>query len=94
MPVKIKELFSDPSRWTQGAFARDKDGNEVSPRSRKAVCWCLEGATEKCYKGDDIFEAARTIHRGLGDHEFVAVWNDNKKRKFEEIKALVEKLDI
>ena len=38
--------IEDPDKWTKCAFARDVDGNNVTPRNPKAVCWCAEGAIE------------------------------------------------
>jgi hypothetical protein len=43
----VKELLSDPSRWTQGEFARDDDGYRVNIDSSTAVKWCLLGACIK-----------------------------------------------
>lgn len=38
--------ISDPSKWTQGAFARDAEGLEREPASKWAVCWCALGSLE------------------------------------------------
>lgn len=44
----IRELISVPERWTQAAYARDKDGSDhISEYSELAVCWCLDGAWSK-----------------------------------------------
>ena len=40
----LKELLSDPDRWTQGAMARDIDGYEVRPSNPRACRFCLVGA--------------------------------------------------
>lgn len=40
---KIKDFYkNDPSRWTKGVWARDKDGDVTTPRDTEAVCWCIE----------------------------------------------------
>ena len=41
---ETRELLSDPSRWTQGAFARDKAGNVVYTSSPVAHSFCAHGA--------------------------------------------------
>jgi len=41
---KALATLEDPSRWTQGALARDQYGRSVRPASPHAVCWCMESA--------------------------------------------------
>lgn len=40
----VRELIGVPERWTRGAFARAKDGDEVEPDDNEATCFCLLGA--------------------------------------------------
>jgi hypothetical protein len=94
--VNIKELLSEETKWTTGAFARSKDGSLVGPCSPKAVCWCLAGAAKKCYGSEahadilqKIYEAA--VNRSAGARS-IASWNDT--HTYAEVKALVERLDI
>ena len=42
-----RELISDPSRWTQGYFARDSAGEGMLSSDPAAVCWCSVGALAK-----------------------------------------------
>ena len=42
-----RDLISDPARWTQNLFARDKDGKRADPQSDEAVCFCSFGAIER-----------------------------------------------
>ena len=44
---QIKEYFSNPRNWTQGAVARNAKGERVIPSNPNAVCYCLIGAIEK-----------------------------------------------
>lgn len=38
------EVEADPSRWTQGAFARTQNGNVVNIQNiSSAACWCARG---------------------------------------------------
>jgi hypothetical protein len=42
--IRVRTLLADPSHWTRGYYAKDKDQYDVSPYSSTATCWCLEGA--------------------------------------------------
>ena len=41
-----RDLISDPARWTQGALARDANGNEIDSTDNGAICWCSFGAIQ------------------------------------------------
>lgn len=56
--VSARELLSDEKRWTKGASARDATGDDVDPRSERAVCWCVVGAVVKSTLGMLHQEAA------------------------------------
>ena len=90
--MKVKEIFIAPEFWTQGKFARDKYARETSTSC--GYSFCLVGAINKCYF--DVVEADRIIQKirkHLGT-QFVTDWNDSEDRKFEEVKKLVNDLDI
>lgn len=87
--MKIKELLSGPEKWTQHTYARDKNGRDCSQWSQEAVCWCLYGAVDKCY--ENIIEIDNKIREKVIS---IVDWNDDPNRTFEEVKALVEELDI
>ena len=40
----VRDLLSDPERWTQGASARDAKGRIVDVHSEDATCFCAVGA--------------------------------------------------
>lgn len=92
--MKVKELFDgNPDRWTQGSYAIDKEGNKVPYDSEKARAWCLDGAISKCY--GELSEEYWDIYTRINNKvDGYISWNDNPYRKFEEVKALVEELDI
>jgi hypothetical protein len=94
--LKIHELLTDASKWTQYTWARDASGASVLPTNPKAVRWSLAGAADCCYGHD--YPLLHTINMLLGssvgpcqNHEF---WQDADGRTFEEVRALVLKLDI
>ena len=43
----VRELLSDPARWTKHVSARDKDGHNTHVRSKTAACFRLSGAVHK-----------------------------------------------
>ena len=93
--MKIKELFTDSSKWTKGSLARDKNGDLTSYYSSDAVCFCLHGAIYKCYEdfGDKSSIITNKIRKEIKRYS-ISGWNDAEERTFEEVKNLVEKLDI
>ena len=42
--IAARALIKDPARWTQCAYARDQDQNEIEPWSVNALCFCAYGA--------------------------------------------------
>lgn len=91
--MKIKELLSDASRWTQHAFARDTIGRNIYTNAEEAYSYCLLGAAMKCYPPTTPARILIKIKEEI-ECESILDWNDAPERTFEEVKALVEKLDI
>jgi hypothetical protein len=97
--MKIRELLTDESKWTQGAFAETETGHPVDYDDESAAKFCIVGAVRKCYgRGDEattvfrkVKDEVQRVHGGL---ERLAAWNDDDRRTFAEVKALVERLDI
>lgn len=95
--MKIKELFSDESKWTQGRYARDKDGIKTNIKNDNASCWCLVGAVFKCYIYHNADKAIQKLEKKFGkskSYKNIVQWNDHPKRTFKQVKTLVNKLDI
>ena len=91
--MKIKELLSDPTKWTQRVLARNEDRLEVVSDSNDAICWCLMGAFIKCYPDKDI-SSDEWQKLSIACDRQVTIWNDDVERTFDEIKELVERLDL
>lgn len=94
--LKIRELLSDESKWTQGSEAKGVDGFEVSSRGPHAVRFCLIGAMERCYgllADDEYMHILERIMVDAGSGD-IAHWNDAPERTFADVRALVERLDI
>jgi hypothetical protein len=89
--MKVKELLTGPEKWTQGACARDRKGEsalatDAHPR------YDLMGAMIRCYgfKGyPAVYERARVA---VGRSP--VAWNDAPERTFQDVKHLVNELDI
>jgi hypothetical protein len=96
--MKIKELLAKPISWTQGAYARDKDGNGVHIKSKFAISFCLLGAIEYCYDTvPECITILNKIRKELGIDQFTTwntAWNDAPERTHKDILDLVTKLDI
>ena len=72
---QVRELLAVPERWTQGWLARDANGVGCPPTSKRAVCWCLDGAMRRVTRNQ--------VLRGDLDMELRAhlrmspsIWND------------------
>jgi hypothetical protein len=100
--MKVKDILSDPSKWTQGAPARDQLGEECPPASPQAVKYCVLGAIAKAYpKREDRIAAAWRVRDAVIDLGWrcrnplaISVWNDYQRRTFEEVRQVIEKADV
>ncbi len=91
--MKLKNLFKTKSTWTQEAFARNKNNDIVSVNSRNSVKYCLMGGLIKCYKFNDHPNILDKLFKETGTTNLVT-WNDSSLRKFQDVKKLVNKLNI
>lgn len=97
--MKVKELYSDASKWTKEWYAKDANGDWTDTSSEEACSFCLEGAMLKCYRYDENLEAIRDrvmekIQENDPHMRAIAQWNDATSRTFQDVKDLVEALDI
>lgn len=62
-----RKIIRNEERWTEGALARDQDGNDCGTKSKQAVAFCALGAVTRingpAQKSAVAFlrEAARTV---------------------------------
>lgn len=63
----VRDLLSDPERWTQGASARNVAGESVDLFSEDAVCFCAVGAFYRV-----SFPAAPDFENKDRDHAYWA----------------------
>jgi hypothetical protein len=45
--VDARELLSYPAKWTKGCYAKNANGDVVSPTNPSAACFCVVGAVAK-----------------------------------------------
>ncbi len=85
--MKVKELLTGPEKWTQGHLMVDASGTIYGPPVR----WCLLGAVHHCY-GKQASPIAIQINERLGWG--MVKWNDQPERTFEDVRQLVNEMDI
>lgn len=88
----MRELLSEPSRWTKHRYSRAADGEYVAATSKKAVCWCLRGAAVKVAGGFAAAADAECLIEGLlPNGSPIAPWQDDEERTHAEVLALLDK---
>lgn len=92
--MKVKELLSDETKWIKGDYARDKSGKTAFPNSLDAACWCLHGAIIHCYYQSIKYSSVERLVRKELQLASIHKWNDDPKRTFQDVRKLVEKLNI
>jgi hypothetical protein len=84
--------YTDESKWTKHNSAKTKNDEYCFVTSESAFKFCLLGGIAKCYP--EQYEKVKIkILEELNIGNIVA-WNDANDRTFQDIKNLVEKLDI
>lgn len=75
------EVRSDPTRWTQRLYARDKHGNMVSPVSQFATCWCAQGFIFRDFKDNcarsEVYRIASAAIADCGAD--IPLYNDSRR---------------
>jgi Fe-S-cluster formation regulator IscX/YfhJ len=71
--MKVRDLLTDSSKWTQGALARDASGEPCRPNGDIARQWCILGALTRIY-GDtvdfvDATEALGQVIQNLDNYD-------------------------
>lgn len=94
-PATVFDLFNGhPERWTKGVDARDAAGNEVSPKSEIAACFCVYGAIEFVYGNYSRCERASNKFARLIDCGLVSIWQDDPSTTFDMMLAKVKESGI
>lgn len=93
-PATVLELFEGhPERWTQGTFARDRNGCDIDPESTGAATWCLSGAMKLVYEYETReFDDAYSRASKLIDGNRCCAFND--EHTFKEVLEIVRQAGI
>ena len=92
--MKVKELLESKENWIKGHCALTKNNELTSSNSADAAKWCLIGAIIRCYGVVGFAEFITEIKQHILPFSSVSLWNDTPNRTFEEVKELVNRLDI
>src|SRR5260370_37397905 len=99
--MKLKDFYTTQG-WCKNAHARTADGGICGIGSAEARMFCMLGAIMKIGKAEGNNSALpESEHYKLkmflaetGWRNGVAAWNDDPSTTFEEVKAVLEYLDI
>jgi hypothetical protein len=94
--MTLQELFTDESRWTKDAFARNAKGKARGPLEPDAVRWCLMGALDFCYGPKSRQQATlrRKIETSPSYHTGIAQFNDSTETTFADIRKVIEEANV
>jgi hypothetical protein len=99
--VRVKDILTGPSKWTQGAAARDWLGRPCSPESKRAVSYCIMGVLMCVYKSHGWEYAVGRVMKAISTHGYmckslldVADWNNHPGRTFREVRLVIERADV
>ncbi|MDH7796406.1 MULTISPECIES: hypothetical protein [unclassified Beijerinckia] len=87
----VRDLLSDPNRWTQGWLAMNKHRLHVHPQNESATCWCLVGAGRKLLPFDRENEVNSALYHAIGDGRSIANFNDHPNTRHSDVLALLDK---
>jgi len=87
--MKVRDIFTDPSRWCRITYAITQDGVLCHPGEPQAYSFCLVGAVMHCY--EDTLPVMQKLEKAC-DPLTPTLYNDTKS--FREIQKLVQELDI
>jgi hypothetical protein len=91
--MKVKDILTDESKWTQGVDARDRYGHRCDPCSGSAVSFCVTGAALRAYQHSARAQnkAIRSLLRAIpSEYADLESWNDETDRTFDDVRRLIE----
>lgn len=101
--MRIAELLSDRSRWTQEHYAIDAQGRDVNCMDKDSAAWCMIGATWYCYKLSEreaiiekmaekiaqLFPGRMPQNEMACSHEIVQTFNDHLNTTFGDVRRVI-----
>jgi hypothetical protein len=96
--IKVRDILADASKWTRFSDAIDAEGNECGVDDERAVKFCLAGALQRAYKGNELDDAIKRIEGVIGPLVggilSIRGWNDDRRRGFYEVRMVIEQADV
>ena len=96
--MKVWQLLDSPDKWIQNQLAQDSQGKSVNPEYESGCKWCLAGAICTCYPKTwrEVWNSLNDTLKKRTNSEYCSVpgWNDNPKRKWEDVYNLCKELNI
>ncbi len=94
--MKAYEVIDTPEKWCQHMVARDRNGLRTDASSPNAVAFCMYGALYRAYAVKQPEEYALHLYRLRKEiaPQMISQFNDNPRRKHEEVISLLKRLDI
>jgi hypothetical protein len=90
--TRAKALLSDPTKWTVEAFARDHNGEKISPYSNRACQFCAIGAIRHEERQEGQLSGAESLLRSVAHHfNGSIVYNVNDKQGYDAVMALYDR---
>lgn len=90
---EVRELFSRPGSWTQGAYARRPDGEDCLPTTPDATCFCITGGVRRIVPDGGYSHAIERMllnTKGIDDGLSLFAWNDKGGRTRADVLALID----
>ena len=75
--VAARAIIANEENWTQGAYAKDKDGSSIGVNCSNAVCFCSIGAIRKITMFP--FDAMKVLRNHMEDS--IIAFNDGHTHK-------------
>ena len=96
--MKAYEVIDTPEKWCQNSVAKDRHGLAASANDSNAVSFCIYGALHRAYvgvdgAGNEYHPHAERIRKEIAPLT-ISQFNDNPRRKHEEVISLLKRLDI
>lgn len=98
-PTSLRQLFSSPKRWHKGDYGIGKSGKPICFNDKivesNPTCLCLLGGLGYVYKNmwhrnEEIREYIKYHH----NQRYIEDFNDSSETTFEDIKKLVNDLNL
>lgn len=95
--MKISELLTDHTKWTQHVEASNRYGKAVGATADDAECWCLLGAAVRTGNQAKLLRTFPypddEANRNEANRKIIA-FNDANGRTFDEVKAFLIQHDL